>query len=273
MIRIFDDSIHLYVLNEYYDRDRVKFDIDTDEYNEIMDYQFMTEDSKLKCADPLYISYELSMISAIIKQSQTSFDYLTQTYQMSVWILLLTTILFLSLFTKILLNSKSDAKETFWSSFWIYFSILIGNCSLKQNLNIMQLLFVLSMFPFIEIIRNNLLSNLISVPERNANNINDLINGYYKPYLIDRDLKKALSEQINKQEIDYKFKEKIIKLNKIVTNFALTDSLGLLKDRNKLQQLANRLTILKSQMTMPNVKGFLIDYIELELDLKCIFQN
>ncbi len=270
--KLFNDSIHLFVLENYEYRNNIKYEIDTYEYNELMDYYSQTNNSKLKCSQPLYISYELSMISAIVKQSQTSFYYLTQTYETSVWISLITTIIFLSLFSKIFLNKSKDKKNTFWSSIWTNIHWMLRQSTPKQNLNITQLFFLISLIPFTEIIRNNLFSYLISVPEKSAENIDDLINGYYVPHLIDEALKDALREEINR-ETDIVFKQKIIELNRTVTKFSLDGVLKLLEDQQNLEILSKRLTLLKSEIAMPYVKGFLDRLFRIKTGRELYFQN
>jgi hypothetical protein len=212
------------------------------------------------------------MISAIVKQSQTSFYYLTQTYETSVWISLIATIIFLSLFSKIFLNKSKDKKNTFWSSIWTNTHWMLRQSTPKQNLNITQLFFIISLVPFTEIIGNNLFSYLISVPEKSAENIDDLINGYYVPYLIDDALKNALQEQIN-EETDIVFKQKIIELNRTVSRFSLNNVLKLLKDKQKLEKLSKKLTVLKSEIAMPYVKGFLDRIIRVKTGRELYFQN
>ena len=151
----FDYSIHLYVLNSHRERPRVS-DIDTEDYNELMDYQLISSQPELECSQPLYISYQISMISPIVKESQTTFSYLTQTYDSMVWILFFALIIFLSLLTKNLFK-----KQTFWSSIWSYICLFFGKPNSKRSLSIIQLFYVISIIPFIEIIRNNLLSSLV----------------------------------------------------------------------------------------------------------------
>ncbi len=274
--KLFNDSIHLFVLENYEYRNNIKYEIDTYEYNELMDYYSQTNNSKLKCSQPLYISYELSMISAIVKQSQTSFYYLTQTYETSVWISLITTIIFLSLFSKIFSIVRKDKNYSFWSSIWTNIHWMLRQSTPKQKLKITQLFFVISLIPFIEIIRNNLFSCLISFPEKYAENIDDLINGYYEPYLIDNDLRKALRDHIvseNKQKTDIEFKQKIIDLNQKVTKFRLNEVLDLLIDYNRLQKLSQKIAILKSESLMPYVKGFFDRIFRVKSGREMYFQN
>jgi hypothetical protein len=270
--KIFDDSIHLFVLENNNSSKLVEYNIDTHEYNELMDYQYMAIDSKLKCSQPLYISYELSMISAILKQSQTSFYYLTQTYETSVWISLITTIIFLSLFSKIFSIVRKDKNYSFWSSIWTNIHWMLRQSTPKRKLNITQLFFMISLIPFTEIICNNLFSCLISVPEKSAENIDDLINGYYTPYFIDGNLRDAFIDHIvteNKTE----FKQKIIDLNQTVSKFQLNEVLSLLSDQNRLQQLSQKVAILKSESSMPYVKGFFDRIFRVKSGREMYFQN
>jgi hypothetical protein len=214
------------------------------------------------------------MVSAIIKQSQTSFYYLTQTYETSVWISLIMTIIFLSLFSKIFLNKSKDKKNTFWSSIWTNTHWILRQSTPKQKLNITQLFFVISLIPFIEIIRNNLFSCLISFPEKYSENIDDLINGYYEPYFIDDDLRDALRDHIVREnKTDIEFKQKIIDLNQKVSKFRLNEVLDLLKDLNRLQKFSQKAAILKSESSMPYVKGFFDRIFRVKSGREMYFQN
>jgi hypothetical protein len=214
------------------------------------------------------------MISAIVKQSQTSFYYLTQTYETSVWVTFITTIIFLSLFSKILSIGKKDKNHSFWSSIWTNINIVLGQGVSIQELKITQLFFIISLIPFIELIRNELVSSLVSVPEKYAENMDDLINGYYKPYTIDKGLHVALKDGINKQETDIEFKQKISDLNKIVNKFDLNEVLDRLikTDQNKLQKFSKTIAILKSESSMPYVKGFLERIIRIKSGHEMYFQ-
>jgi hypothetical protein len=110
------------------------------------------------------------------------------------------------------------------------------------------------------------------VPEKSAENIDDLINGYYVPYLVDGALKVALEEQI-KQETDIVFKQKIIELNRTVSKLRLNDVLKLLKDQQKLEKLSKKLTALKSEIAMPYIKGFLDRIFRVRTGRELYFQN
>jgi hypothetical protein len=110
------------------------------------------------------------------------------------------------------------------------------------------------------------------VPEKSAENIDDLINGYYVPHLIDEALKDALREEINR-ETDIVFKQKIIELNRTVTKFSLNDVLKLLEDQQNLEILSKRLTFLKSEIAMPYVKGFLDRLFRIKTGRELYFQN
>jgi hypothetical protein len=113
----------------------------------------------------------------------------------------------------------------------------------------------------------------VSIPETNSNNINDLINGYYRPYLIDGALRTALSEEINKQEIDSIFKQKLIQLNRTVTKFQLHQVLNLFKDAQNLRELSKKLVILKAEIAMPYLKGYLSSFFNVKVGHEKYFQR
>ena len=240
--------------------------IDSGEYEDSMDYQLITNGWGLKCCQPLYISYRLSMLSAIVKGNEISFNYLTQTYEKSVWILLFTFILLLSI-----INYKLFSKKTFWYSVWTYIYLLFGKSNLRRDLNIMDLFYIISIIPFIEIIRNNLFSSLVSLPEKYANNMEDMINGYYKPYVIDSTIGKALQIESELPNMDHFFRSNVKQLNKIVTRFYAIDSLSLLRDPQKLAPLSKRLIYLKSEESMPYIKGYLDRLFNVKVGEKMYF--
>jgi len=113
----------------------------------------------------------------------------------------------------------------------------------------------------------------VSIPERNSNNINDLINGYYRPYLIDGALRTALSEEINQEEIDLTFKEKLIQLNRTVTKFQMHEILDLFKDQQNLRELSKKLVILKAEIAMPYLKGYLSSFFNVKVGDEKYFQR
>jgi len=111
---------------------------------------------------------------------------------------------------------------------------------------------VLAVIPFMEIIRNDLFANLVSVPEKWANNIDDLIDESYVTYIINHEIVEHLRDECNNSGIDVEFKNKIEELNRKASKIELTKILDFLTNPEQVRRIS-QVILLKDEISMPYV--------------------
>lgn len=144
------------------------------------DYDLEISKNELNCTRPLYLSNQISIISTVEKYHDYESMKCLKVYHWTVWFVLAMIIFFLITFSVII------RKESLWKAFWSFVSaLLLQNGSPRAIKCFTFTAYLLALIPFIEIIRNELLVNLVTIRETKADTIDDLLNSNIRVYMFD----------------------------------------------------------------------------------------
>jgi hypothetical protein len=201
------------------------------------DYNYMINEEKVVCSRPLFITYQFTMMSAIIKKSGHSSKGFLTIFEMEVWITLIAFLLFLSIFTTYLmkiqtknLNEKRGIWERFLSSLLTYFVCILGKGNRYEPHVINYLLWMISIIPLIEIYRNSLLANLVSNTDVLVDDIDDLITANRKIFALNEFDLKSMK---NQSRVESLLKQKWIEIFEKIEYFNVGSTLQYLEEVNE----------------------------------------
>jgi hypothetical protein len=145
------------------------------------DYSLMiSKPFELKCTRPLYLSNQISIISTVDLYHDYEPTKCLKVYNWKVWLVLEMIIFFLIAFTLII--RKVSLRKAFWS---FVNPLFHQNVSTRAINCFTYTTYLLALIPFIEIIRNELLINLVTIREFKVDTIDDLLNPKIRVYMFD----------------------------------------------------------------------------------------
>ena len=144
-----------------------------------MNYLFET--STLNCTKPLYLSNLLMFISVNVNKPLPPIVDIWKGLETKIWFIIITAFLILYFTHKIShkLTQNNRKHHSLLEFIWIYFKPLLGIGEHLDHHNYMYILWLISLIPLVEVIRNELLSNLVTRPVDNADTIDDLLSDRY----------------------------------------------------------------------------------------------
>ncbi len=229
-------------------------------------YFEMKEKPNITCVRPLFISNQLSIMTAIIKQSKYSSLFILQTYNIDVWLTLLSTVLLLSLINSIKLMKNNDTIKwlikKYLSVIWILCESLLGKGKRNKLFTISYIFWLISILPIIEILKNGLFSIIINVPERMVNDIDELLD----EKIISLTLSKGDFEMIDKEsQLSSALEEKFTKLRQKTILFEEKTINQFLKTPDKLKSFIKKTAILEDQYSMQWLYGTFKRYFKVHI--------
>jgi len=205
-------------------------------------------------------------MTAIIKQSKYSSLFILQTYNIDVWLTLLSTVLLLSLINSINLMKRNDTIkwliEKNLSVIWIICESLLGKGGRKKLFTISYLFWLISILPIIEILKNELFSIIINVPERMVNNIDELLDEKIMSVTLYKDDFAMIDKE---SQLSFALKEKFIKLRQKTILLEEKAFFQLLKTPDEWKSFIKKMAILEDQFSMQWFYGTLKRYFKLHI--------
>jgi len=228
-------------------------------------YDFETQNIYLhfNCSKPLYISNQLSFMSAVIKRETPPTMDLWKAFDIKIWILILLALMFTVIADRLL--SKSN--KSFLDLIWIYLKSIIGIGGRSGYNKFIYLLWILCIFPLTEIFKNDLLANLVAVPNLYLDNIDDLFDdnlmlytdGYKIGYWKDIIYRDTLYENDFRQ----KFEKLVVKTKAF--DFQSDYWMKILDQPKKLRAIAKKVVIIEDDQSIRFFKDFLSRFIDIHL--------
>jgi hypothetical protein len=205
-------------------------------------------------------------MTAIIKQSKYSSLFILQTYNIDVWLTLLSTVLLLSLINSIKLTKNNDTIkwliEKNLSVIWIICESLLGKGKRNKLFTISYLFWLISILPIIEILKNELFSIIINVPERMVNNIDELLD----EKMMSLTFSKGDFEMIDKEsQLSSALEEKFIKLSQKTILFEEKTIKRFIKTPNELENFIKKMAVLEDQYSMQWLYGTFKRYFKVHI--------
>ncbi len=172
-------SIHLYVsrsdeIPAFYELVRSGKIDSIDRVPQHYDYETQNIYLRFNCSKPLFISNQISILSANVRKDIRPTMQIWKCFPINVWILICFAFIFIIIADKILSKNKNHYLKSIYNIFWVYFKPLIGIGEHLRYYSFFYILWLISVRPLTEIFRNDLLANLIAVPDRDIDNIDDL---------------------------------------------------------------------------------------------------
>src|SRR5258708_26419367 len=141
-------------------------------------YDYETEVKKLNCTKPLYISNQLTILSLVLKQDRPSAMDIFNAFNYIVWINIIIAFWTVVLVDTVTRNTHNGSTiKRMLNLVWIYFPTLIGKQTKDSRFtNIVYLFWIISVIPLVEIFKNELLANIVAIPSKLINTIEDLLD-------------------------------------------------------------------------------------------------
>ncbi len=239
------------------------------------DYNYMINEEKVVCSRPLFITYQFSMMSAIIKKSGHSSKGFLTIFEMEVWITLIAFLLFLSIFTTYLtkiqtknLNQKKEIWERFLSSLWTYFICILGKGNRYEPHVITYLLWIISIIPLVEIYRNSLLANLVSNTDVLVDDIDDLITANRKIFSLNEIDLKSMK---NQSRVESLLKEKWIEIFEKIEYFYIGSTLQYLDSLEEVNERSKFSTYIDNNIRSEIITRILSRYFRVHIGEQLYF--
>ncbi len=266
-------SIHLYVsrfnkVPAYYEHVRSGIVDSIDRVPQHYDYETQNIYLSFNCSKPLFISNQISILSANLRKEIRPTMQIWKSFPINVWILICFAFIFLMTADKILSKNKNHYSKSIYNIFWVYFKPLIGIGEHLRHNNLIYILWVISIRPLTEIFRNDLLANLIAVPDRNIDNIDDLLVNHLDVYTDGPKLGRWTGSS---EGIFMKLLENNDYLKKFEQLFNKTKSFNVLQENweelidetDKMKKLVMKSALIEDDQSVEYFKTFLQKFISL----------
>ena len=167
-----------------------------------------------ECSEPLYISNQMVILSPNVKQQKFPIEDIFKAFDRFVWYLIIVSLFVIIITNKLSfdINSVNKKFQRLSDVFWIHFKPIIG---IAENLgfqNQIYILWVFAMIPITAIIRNELLTNLLTKHLKYADTIEDLLDNGLTVYTDHYKIGDWANIKFTKDVQDFDFKEKLSKL-------------------------------------------------------------
>jgi hypothetical protein len=151
--------------------------------NHPFNYAFSIEDG-MNCDQPLYMLNHFSFAGKIRREKYAQRMDIIKGYSGKIWILILISLLcyvFTSLIIQKFETNKLSVKKTL-STISAYLQPFINCGECRKPFTLIYLFWLISIFPLVEIFKNDLLANLVALNETKIQTIQQLIASNNTPY-------------------------------------------------------------------------------------------
>ncbi len=188
-------------------------------------------------------------------------------FDIIVWIYICFAFIFIIIADKVLSKNKNHYSKSIYNIFWVYFKPLIGIGEHLRYYSFFYILWLISVRPLTEIFRNDLCANLIAVPNRDIDNLDDLLvdnlnvytDGAKLHYWRQDDYKKFLQNNDNLKKFS-QLVEKTKPLDSLIENGVWKQ---LLDDPHLMINLVKNSAVVEDDQSVEYFKTFLKRFISL----------
>jgi len=162
--------------------------IDSYDIDVSIDFVEFTQIHGYECLQPQYMLNTLSFISRIIRETKTDKRDILKIYDLNIWLIIFVMFIFCSFLNTLITKSSSKREkfslsfEKFSNSLLIYFKPFLNTGSGHKPFNLIYLLWIVSIYPLVEIFKNELLAELVSEQDFRINTLNDVIKSGNSAY-------------------------------------------------------------------------------------------
>jgi hypothetical protein len=194
----------------------------------------------LGCTRPLYLSNQFSFISTVDRIDDYDLKSMLKVYHWNTWISF--GILFLTII------SITSMKSTLWNSFWSFIAPLFDQTNPRAIKSFIYVSYLLTLIPFLGIIKNELLANLIAVKEKSYDTIDDLVQSNVTIFMFeDINYLRMENSKIN----DVEFRENLDKLfDKIGKRSRVGDWIKLVNNRKEVLKVGRNYATINNEYAM-----------------------
>jgi hypothetical protein len=212
---------------------------------------FQMNHPNLDCTRPLYLSNKISIMSTIDTKQGYDLTRIIEVYHWTSWLTLFALIIFLISFSCI--------KNTIKQSFWAFIEPIFAKGNSLAIKCFTYTCYLLALVPFLEIMKNEILVNLVTIKEIKSDTIDDLFNPKVVVYLFDNQLS-YFSEEIEKIK-DTQFGKKLARLLFKIKEANVDDLLRLLQQPEQVKQVGRNYAIIMNDHSM---KWFYVSFMQIK---------
>lgn len=189
----------------------------------------------------MYLLNDISFISTINKNYQYDLTKLLKVYHWNVWLTLTMTILTLIAF--------SSMKYTLWKSLISYTEPLLGKGNPLAIKCFTYITYLLALIPIIEIIKNELLVNLVAIEEIKSDTIDDLLSPNVVTLIFDYKDYIQESKQLDEEILSRKLSNLFIKTKAASSEYVLE-----LRNPDELKKLGRNIAIMEDDFSLKYIQ-------------------
>jgi hypothetical protein len=198
------------------------------------DYNRFTDFVNLSCIRPLYFSNQISILSTVEKNFHYDLNKLLSFYQSNVWFTLFGLILFLISFTAI--------KNPIRNSSWAFIDPLFREGNPRAIKCFSYSVYLVALIPFLNVISNELLVNLVAVKEHTSNTINDLLDPSIFVLLFDN--KEYWEKEMRKLDDSHLKTDFSRLLSKVTRKSDINDLMELIQNKEKVAKIGRHFALI-----------------------------
>lgn len=227
------------------------------------DHSLSFGDKNIRCTRPLYNFYQLAMIGAGIKQPYHDSLSIAKVYDQYVCYLILSSVIILSVLSVIIsFNNNSSIIKQILESFWSYSLPLIQKGHNKKPFIIMYLFWLISMIPLIEILKNNLLANLVHTPTQYKNNLFDILKPESFITTLSRNYQLFVQREVHQERL---FKNEFIQLKNRLFLLTFIETSGLNYQPDKRSKLISNFVLIDNENKVKYIHNVIKDRLDLKV--------
>jgi hypothetical protein len=204
------------------------------------DYYYHKFVRQIGCTRPLYLINRLSILSTFDTKHDYDLMNLLKVYHWSCWLTLAAIISIL-----ILLASYNN---TFWKSFWSFIDPLLSKGNSHSIKCFSYALYLFALIPFLQIIQNELLANLVAVKEIKSDTIDDLLDPKITIFMFhDRESLRRDIDKVDDFELRVKLQSLLTKIGK---TSSLEDWINLTQEPDQMRRIGRNYAFMNDEYSL-----------------------
>lgn len=159
--------------------------IDSYDINTAINYILYAEKQRVHCLKPEYLMNYFTFLTKVKEHSQKDTMDIWKVFDTKTWSTIALFYIFCILFNTIIKRhvKKTNILKNLFTSIYIYYQPLINGGECRKPFNFIYLFWIISVFPLIEIFKNDMYVKLIQFKETRIDTVDELLNLNYTIFI------------------------------------------------------------------------------------------